>query len=90
MESERKIQPDSLGNKQVLGPDGNWYPVKETDMGHLHDAVQWWNAEGRKHGAKSPEIRKWMLDPDNYELEPSSINRSRGGKLKERYLPPLK
>lgn len=90
MESEGKVQPDSLGAKQVRGPDGKWHPIQETDMGHLHDAVNWWNAEGRKHGPKSPEVRKWMLDPDNYELEPSSINRSRGAKLKDRYLPPLK
>lgn len=90
MEAEGKIQADSLGEKQVLGPDNKWHSIKKTDMGHLHDAVNWWNAEGRKHGAKSPEVREWMLDPNNYELEPSSINRSRGAKLKDRYLPPLK
>jgi hypothetical protein len=90
MEAEGKIQADSLGEKQVLGPDNKWHAIGKTDMGHLHDAVSWWNAEGRKHGPKSPEVRKWMLDSDNYELEPSSINRSRGAKLKDRYLPPLK
>lgn len=90
MESEGKIQADSLQERQVLGPDGQWHAIKKTDMGHGHDAVNWWNAEGRKHGAKSTEVRKWMLDPDNYELEPTSINRSKGAKLKDRYLPPLK
>jgi hypothetical protein len=90
MGSEGKVQADSVGEKQVLGPDNKWHPIKKTDMGHRHDAVKWWNAEGREHGAKSPEVRKWMLEPDNYELEPSSVNRSRGAKLKDRYLPPLK
>ena len=90
MELEGKIQADSVGGKQVLGPDGEWHALPKTDMGHLHDAVNWWNNEGRKHGAKSPEVREWMLDPANYELEPTSLNRSRGAKLKDRYLPPLK
>ena len=66
----------------------NWYPIEQCDIGHTCDAVNYWNSEGYKHGAKSQEVREWMLDPDNYELEPSSINRSRGAKLKENYKEP--
>ena len=89
MEGEKKIR-EINGSKEVLGPDGNWHDIVKTDMGHKDDAVSWWNKEGRKHGAKSKEVRDWMKDADNYELEPSSINRSRGAKLTETYLPPLK
>lgn len=44
----------------------------------------------RHHGARSPEVREWMLDADNYYLEHFSINRSQGAQLGEIYLPPLK
>jgi hypothetical protein len=90
MEGEKKIRELTAGKKEVLGPDGNWYEIEKTDMGHLDDAVSWWNREGRQHGAKSKEVRDWMKDAKNYELEPSSINRSRGARLTETYLPPLK
>jgi hypothetical protein len=89
MTKEKKIVELS-GEKKVLGPDGNWHDIDKTDMGHLDDAVSWWNREGRNYGAKSKEVRDWMKDAANYELEPSSINRSRGAKLTETYLPPLK
>lgn len=58
------------------------------DMAHRTDAVKWWNDIGRYLGPKSPEARKFMLDPDNYVLQPRSINRSEGAQLKDRYLPP--
>jgi len=47
------------------------------------------NKEGRHHGKKAPPVRKFMLEPKNYELQESGENRSRGAKLKERYLPPV-
>lgn len=59
-------------------------------MSHKTDAVSWWNETGRQYGAKSPEVRKWMLDSDNYYLDHYSINRSAGAKLGETYLPPLR
>jgi hypothetical protein len=90
MEGEKKIREVIAGKKEVLGPDGNWYEIEKTDIGHLDDAVSWWNREGRQYGAKSKEVRDWMKDAKNYELEPSSINRSRGAQLTETYLPPLK
>lgn len=90
MESEGKIRESELPpGREVLGPDGKWHDIRETDMGHIEDAVNWWNTQGRNYSPKGKEVRKWMLDPNNYELEPSSINRSRGAKLKQKYLPPL-
>lgn len=65
-----------------------WYPLEGTDMGHLHDCVNKWNTDLRQYGARSPEVRQWMLDSRNYELQPSSINKSNGAKLRERYQPP--
>ncbi|WP_081965492.1 GH-E family nuclease [Porphyromonas macacae] len=49
-------------------------------MGHIHDAVTYWNETGRYLGVKSKEVRKWMLDSDNYILEYFSTNRSKGAK----------
>jgi hypothetical protein len=72
--------------------DGKWYPLKSADMGHVHDAVVYWNATGRKHGAKSAVVRKWMLDSKNYRLEHFSLNRSKGAILGQtaNYQKPLK
>ena len=59
-------------------------------MGHITDAVHWWNTEGRKYGERATEVRKWMLDSKNYELQYYRINRSNGASLKEVYKEPLK
>lgn len=58
------------------------------DMAHQTDAVSWWNSTGRFYGAKAPEVRQFMLDSDNYILQPRSINRSEGALLRPTYLPP--
>ena len=77
------------GEKQFF--DGaKWRDLKYADMGHIEDAVRWWNREGRKYGAKSKEVREWMLDSKNYRLEYYKTNRSKGAKIMEEYLPPLK
>lgn len=67
-----------------------WRKLSDADMGHIEDAVHWWNREGRKYGPKSKEVREWMLNSKNYELEYFKLNRSRGGKLTEVYKEPLK
>lgn len=87
MRKEGKIREDKNGIK-FLGGDNRWHPLKEADMAHITDAVTWWNKTGKNFGAKSKEVRKWMLDSENYYLEYYKINRSEGAKLKERYLPP--
>jgi hypothetical protein len=69
------------------GEEG-WHPAEDTDMSHKTDAVTWWNTTGRFFGPKAPEVRRFMLDSENYTLEPSSLNRSRGAKLREEYQPP--
>ncbi len=68
--------------------DNEWYPVKYADMAHQQDAVKWWNAEGRNYGARSPEVKSWMKDPNNYRLDYYKLNRSAGASLPDRYLPP--
>ena len=83
---------DEFGNavKEFWDASSNkWRDIKQADMGHIDDAVSWWNSTGRKHGAKSKEVREWMLDSDNYALEYFKTNRSNGAKLTEQYLPPL-
>lgn len=90
MEKEGQIRTTRKGERQFKSSDGNWYNIDKADMAHRTDAVSWWNQTGRMYGAKSKEVREWMLDADNYVLEHRSINRSQGAKLKDRYLPPLK
>ncbi|HEA17151.1 MAG TPA: hypothetical protein ENH88_12035, partial [Pseudoalteromonas prydzensis] len=89
MKAEGKIR-SSFKGPEFQASDGEWYPLSEADMAHEPmDAVKYWNTTGRKHGAKSKQVRKWMLDSNNYTLDHYSLNRSAGAKLKERYEPPL-
>ncbi|MNY83148.1 hypothetical protein D3C86_2257050 [compost metagenome] len=63
--------------------------MEYADMAHKRDAVKYWNRTGRNHGARSPEVRKWMRDSKNYYLEHQTYNRSDGAKLGINYkLPP--
>ncbi|MFM8933353.1 MAG: polymorphic toxin-type HINT domain-containing protein, partial [Gemmataceae bacterium] len=94
IENEGNLRWNSRGGAEVRYVDPvtkaeSWHPINSTDMGHLQDAVKYWNETGRTLGPKHSDVRKWMLDPANYELQPSSINRSNGARLKDRYLSPL-
>ncbi|PFR36767.1 T7SS effector LXG polymorphic toxin [Bacillus cereus] len=89
-ENPPRIRTTRAGKMQFKASDGVWYDLSKSDMAHLTDAVSWWNSIGRHYGAKSKEVRKWMLDSVNYELDHFSLNRSAGAKLGERYLPPTK
>lgn len=85
---------DDFGNavEEFWDPKNKvWRNISEADMGHIHDAVTWWNQTGRKFGPKSKEVREWMLDSKNYVLEYYKTNRSKGAILgqTEKYLPPL-
>ncbi len=50
-------------------------------MGHKIDVVSYWNKTGRKYDPKSKQVRKWMLNSKNHELEFASTNRSKGVKV---------
>lgn len=94
METEGNLRWNSNGGAEVRYFDPvtkaeSWHPLNSTDMGHLNDAVKYWNETGRTLGPKHPDVRKWMIDPANYELQPSSINRSNGARLKDRNMPPV-
>ena len=78
------------GVKEFKDSSGKWRDIKDADMGHIEDAVSWWNKTGRQYGAKSKEVRDWMKNSDNYVLEYFKTNRSNGAKLGKTYLPPLK
>jgi len=86
------LLPGNPNNLEVQATDGSWHLIDETiDMAHYPtDAVKYWNEEGRFYGARSPEVREFMTEPNNYRLEPRSSNRSAGAKLGEVYLPPEK
>ena len=97
----RAVQDRMRTNDQLRGygdeteflsaKDGKWYPIDEADMSHINDAVTWWNKMGRLYGPRSPQVRAWMNNPDNYYLEYYRYNRSDGAKLARsgvRYLPP--
>ena len=91
MRAEGKLR-EVDGKTKFMASDGNWYDISKADMSHNTDAVTWWNETGRQYGAKSPEVRSWMLDSDNYVLDHYSVNRSAGSILGQstKYLPPLK
>ncbi|WP_231952433.1 GH-E family nuclease [Paenibacillus sp. AD87] len=89
-EDPPKIRTTRDGDMEFMASDEKWYPIDQADMAHLTDAVSWWNSKGKYYGAKSPEVREWMLDSDNYVLDHYSLNRSAGAKLNETYLPPDK
>lgn len=77
------------GKKEFWDPDNKkWRDIKEADMGHIEDAVKWWNRKGYKYGPKSKEVRDWMLDSKNYKYEYRGTNRSRGAQLKDTYRKP--
>lgn len=89
MRKEGKIRDDLMGNPvEFQDTKGDWHPMAEGDMSHKVDAVKWWNDEGRYYGPKSPEVRDFMKNPDNYEIDYFKINRSKGAKLPDRYEPP--
>ncbi len=89
MRAEGKLTGTPPNELVYHEPTKSWYRVEDCDMGHTRDAVNWWNAEGRFYEPKSQTVRDWMLDSQNYELEPSPINKSRGAQLTERYQSPL-
>ncbi|MER2039658.1 MAG: GH-E family nuclease [Solibacillus sp.] len=89
-EDPPKIRTNRDDETEFMASDNKWYPIDQADMAHLTDAVSWWNNSGRYYGAKSPEVREWMLNSKNYKLDHYSLNRSAGAKLNETYLPPIK
>jgi len=87
MISEGKMLPNGRVRSE-RDPAGNvtpgrytWYPLNECEMGHVIDAVTWWNTNGRFTGPQSREVQQFMEDPDNYEVEPSVSNQARGRAL---------
>ena len=88
MTEEGKIKNDDTGSTVVKNSNDQWVPISSTDMSHIKDAVKAWNEGLKDTGAKSPEVRQFMRDPNNYELDSSSINRSKGGSMNERYSDP--
>lgn len=67
-----------------------WYSLDDADMGHHpKSAVEYWNTEGKYHGPKSDDVRNWMKNSDNYELQYYSRNRSEGASLGMTYDPPI-
>jgi hypothetical protein len=74
---------DAAGGRLPPGQFTTW-PISECAMGHIVDAVHWWNSNGRHTGPQSAEVAQFMMDPDNYEIEPSAPNSLRGAKLSGR------
>jgi RHS repeat-associated protein len=75
----------------VLGGKRVWKNIdRQIHMGHIVDAVGWWNKTGYKYGARAKQVRAFMRDASNYELEWGPLNSSNGAKLKAQYRPPKK
>ncbi|WP_170973492.1 PAAR-like domain-containing protein [Rhizobium sp. FKY42] len=93
MRKEGTLRTNRRGKDEFLDEKGVWRPVDspQTHMGHHPmDAVDYWNSTGRYHGAKSAEVRAWMLNSDNYRFEWGPLNSARGGASSSRYLPPTR
>lgn len=96
MEKEGNLRYDENKKPEIKYTDPKtgketWHKLDEkVDMAHKKDAVKWWNETGKNYGPKSSEVRKWMRDPDNYVLQPRSVNRSEGAKIGETYGPPAR
>jgi hypothetical protein len=75
---------DSDGNPLSDPTKARWVNVRNCDLGHIVDAVSWWNSNGRLTYAQSPTVLEFMNDPSNYELEPSAVNQRRGALLAAR------
>ena len=90
---KRPLKPKHVWADELFSPEtGQWHKVDtpNTHMGHHpEDAVDWWNREGYKHGAKSQTVRDWMLDSNNYRFEYGPANSARGGATSSRYRAPL-
>jgi hypothetical protein len=60
-----------------------WYPRSECELGHIEDAVVYWNREGKYYdrpgGRVAPEIRAHQNDPETFAFEHRSHNAIKGG-----------
>jgi dolichol kinase len=89
MRAEGKYNP--VTDQILYSRDRKWYPVAQCDMGHVIDAVTWWNSNGRLTGARSSTVISFMNNALNYEFEPSQENQRGGAALAARglrYRPP--
>jgi len=79
----RKVKGKTV--KEFWDPKNNkWRDVKEADMGHIQDAVTWWNKTGYKHGPKSQKAKDFMTNSKNYKYEYKGTNRSKGAYMKDK------
>jgi hypothetical protein len=85
MRTEGRIRGSGNNMEFKSSTDNQWYYVQDADMAHLKDAVKYWNQKGGFHGSQSKEVRSFMRDSDNYELEYFGHNCSQDARLKERY-----
>ncbi|WP_256966776.1 RHS repeat-associated core domain-containing protein, partial [Yersinia entomophaga] len=88
MRGEGRIRGAGSDMRFKSSTDNKWYRVQDADMAHLTDAVKYWNQKGGYYGPKSKEVRAFMRDSKNYELEYFGHNRSQGAKLPDRYRDP--
>ena len=98
MLSEGKYRPDNGGEVAsartakgaplAVGAKVRWVSVAQCDMGHIVDAVAWWNSNGCLLGAQAGPVLRFMADSNNYEFEPLPANRARGARIGARYVPP--
>ena len=82
MQDEGNAKIDKSGSKWVKVKIKNngprvWKPLdRNIHMGHIEGAVEWWNKNN--FAAKATEVRTFMLDDENYELEFGPLNSSNG------------
>lgn len=88
---EMSGKEEVFGPIRVKNPDGSvtikedWFDIEDAHMGHIEAAVDFWNRKGIDLGPRHPEIRDFMNQADNYELQHGGYNSMMGAKSKTRY-----
>ena len=68
--SLRRISDIPKSAQFWITPTKSWQSVRSAHMGHVgEDGVDYWNRREKFFGQKSPEVRSWMRDSNNYRLE---------------------
>jgi hypothetical protein len=66
----------------------DWLPIEYAQMGHIEGASVAWNNRLHPTGARSPQVRAFMLNIDNYRLESAYFNMFDGAVLAPSYKTP--
>ena len=99
MKTEGKYRPnnggeilynrDANGRPLPAGQGGRWVNVKDCDMGHIIDAVAWWNTNGRLTGPRRRKCSSSWTILTTTNSSQASRTGCGGQESAREYLPPI-